>query len=408
MTDNQTVYCSNCCQRIEKSKFFLHERMCSINVKKCPKCNQPFTVEDLDEHMKKEHSEVICDLCKKKFNIKEYEKHKNSCDCRMVPCKYCELEFLYKELKEHQLTCGSTTEQCSRCGQFIQKKDFDSHQLYGCHATHLKQPIKPVQPQIKNNNEIKEELFGAKENLNRINFINNNTNQKKDIKVNNNDNKQNLPFRQPSGTKILKEKNNMISNHAPVPYTNNFIGNNNSKEPVKPKINQGLYNNINVKNKRGPQEKINNINIGLNNRNKESTNVAKRNVNVSTGNKRYEGNKNKNNLGRKMSKPNFASNKSKVSMNSQRTSKNDEEFRKSREKFVFKPEIVSKGQMKNNKTNAPINTFTKSNNQVITNNFTNSSRPPQPQIKDSYNDYDFGEVEDDYMQEIIQRSLKEH
>ena len=423
MAEGETVYCSNCCQRIEKSKFFLHERMCTTNVKKCPKCNKPFTVEDIEEHMIKEHSEVICELCKRKFNIKEYENHKNNCDCRMVPCKYCELEFLYKELKEHQITCGSKTEQCPRCGQYIQKKDFESHQLYSCHSSQFQQPIKPNQPKIKNNDEIEEEFLGIKENQNKYNnFFN--TNQKNDIKIKNNDNKPNIPFNQPLVTKVIKEKNNTNSNHVSIPYSNNFTNNNNNliksnnfinssnnKEPVKPKINQNLYNNnINVKNKQ-PQGKTNNVNIGLNNKNKNPT-VLKRNVNASTGSKRYEGNNNnKDNLGRKMSKPNFANNRSKVSMNSQKASKNEEEFRKSREKFVFKPQINTKTQMKNNKNNIPKNNNNKSNNQAIKKNDTNNTRPPQPKIIDDndYNDFDFGEVEDDsFMQEIIQRSLKEH
>ena len=394
MTESETIYCSNCCQRVEKSKFFLHERMCIVNVKKCPECNQPFTIEDIEEHIKNEHSEVTCDLCKRKFNIKEIENHKNNCDCRMVPCKYCELEFLYKELKEHQITCGSKTEQCPRCGQYIQKKDYNFHQLNGCNTSQKQQSIKETQPIIKNNNE---EFLGLKENQNRINY---NNNQKNNIK--NNDNKQNLPIKPPSGIKM----------HAPVPYSNNFnniIKNNNNKEPVKPKINQNLYNNnINVQKAKIPQPKTNNMNNDLSNKNKAQANVVKRNVNVSTGSKRYEGNNKKDNLGKRMSKPNFANNKSKVSMN-QKTSQNEEEFKKTRDKFVFKPEINTKGQMKNNKSNVPIPTsnLSKVNNQIIKKNVVSNTRPlPQPKLKDSYRDYYFGEVEDDpFVQEVIQRSL---
>ena len=67
MSENATKYCSNCCQNIEAAKFFLHERMCSINVKKCPKCNKPFTIEDLEDHMKEVHTDVECEFCKKKY-----------------------------------------------------------------------------------------------------------------------------------------------------------------------------------------------------------------------------------------------------------------------------------------------------------------------------------------------------
>ena len=54
-------YCSNCCKNINAATFFLHERMCSINVKKFHKCNIPFTIVDLEEHMEKVHSEIECE-----------------------------------------------------------------------------------------------------------------------------------------------------------------------------------------------------------------------------------------------------------------------------------------------------------------------------------------------------------
>ena len=63
ISDNEKTFCQNCSQYIETSKYFLHERMCSLNVKKCSKCGKVFNIDDLDEHMKSEHSFTICDLC---------------------------------------------------------------------------------------------------------------------------------------------------------------------------------------------------------------------------------------------------------------------------------------------------------------------------------------------------------
>ena len=69
-------YCSNCCKNINAATFFLHERMCYQNVKKCPKCNKPFTVDDLEEHMLEAHTEVECEFCQKKFLKSEIDNHK--------------------------------------------------------------------------------------------------------------------------------------------------------------------------------------------------------------------------------------------------------------------------------------------------------------------------------------------
>ena len=68
MSENATKYCSNCCQNIEANKFFLHQRMCTLNVKKCPKCNKPFTSGDLEDNINDFHVEVECEFCKVKYS----------------------------------------------------------------------------------------------------------------------------------------------------------------------------------------------------------------------------------------------------------------------------------------------------------------------------------------------------
>lgn len=127
LSENQTTLCPNCDQEIENSKYFLHERMCSLNVKKCPKCNKPFNLDDLNEHIKLVHSYAICDLCNNKFPNGEIENHKQNCEYRLVPCKYCELNVFLKELDEHENTCGSTTKKCPKCGLYIEIKKYDNH-----------------------------------------------------------------------------------------------------------------------------------------------------------------------------------------------------------------------------------------------------------------------------------------
>lgn len=393
MSETETVYCSNCCQRIEKSKFFMHERMCSINVKKCPHCNKPFTVEDLEDHIEQEHSEVTCELCKRKLNKLDYEKHIKSCDYRMIPCKFCELEFLFKELEDHQITCGAITEQCPKCERFIQRKDLETHRQRGCRASAAKsqdKPIKlPTNNNIKNNNFINDINNIIDEDPTRVKNIKKQiegNNNKIDIKIRKGDsNKPNIQFRPPSGAKVLRNNNNNNNklNNINNPYNNNQNKNN----PVKLKV----VNDNNNKNKI------------------TTTNNKKNDIAPNSNNKRYDNN---NNIGKKMSKPNFASNKSKASLNVQKgkDKKNEEEeFRKSREKFVFKPKIDTSAHMKKNATkiNPSVNNVNKNNN--LNNNVNNNLNNNKANIQDDFNEYDFGEVEDEnaLMQEMIARSLQE-
>ena len=161
-SSDEKILCENCSQYIESSKFFLHERMCSLNVKKCPKCNKPFNIDEMDEHIKLEHSYVICDLCGIKCSQGEFEKHKIDCSCRLVPCKYCELNVIYQELTEHENICGSTTQKCEKCGLFIEKKFFKNHICQKKESEYLSEQIK-----IDNNEDIKKEKKNIKNKKNK-------------------------------------------------------------------------------------------------------------------------------------------------------------------------------------------------------------------------------------------------
>ena len=127
LSQEETILCPNCEQNIDKSKYFLHERMCSLNVKKCPKCNKPFNVDDLNDHINLVHSFTTCNLCNNKFPYSEIEEHKKNCLFQLIPCKFCELNVLLKELEEHEAICGSTTEKCLKCGLYIEKRNYANH-----------------------------------------------------------------------------------------------------------------------------------------------------------------------------------------------------------------------------------------------------------------------------------------
>ena len=116
--------------------------MCSLNVKKCPKCGKAFNLDDIDEHMKSDHSYTICDLCGLKFTNNEIINHKTICDYRLVPCRFCELNVIFIELEEHENTCGSTTQKCGKCGLFIEKKNFKNHICQKKESEYLSEQIK--------------------------------------------------------------------------------------------------------------------------------------------------------------------------------------------------------------------------------------------------------------------------
>ena len=194
-SSEETILCPNCDQNIEKAKYFLHERMCSLNVKKCPKCNKPFNNDDLNEHIKSEHTYIVCDLCNIKFPNSIIEEHKINCSCRLVPCKYCELNVMFKELEEHENICGSTTEKCLKCGLYIEKKNIAKHICLDKETEFLNENLK-----ISNNEDEKKEKKKIKRGLEKnsykknkvfIDFTDSNKNTKKikenEIKDNFND-----------------------------------------------------------------------------------------------------------------------------------------------------------------------------------------------------------------------------
>ena len=297
-------YCSNCCKNINAATFFLHERMCYQNVKKCPKCNKPFTVDDLEEHMLEAHTEVECEFCQKKFLKSEIDNHKKRCDSKLVPCSYCEMEVLLGELREHQKACGAITEPCIKCNRYIQRKNMDKHLMDGCpppkndrRSVDVMRTSGKLSLGQNNNNNYNNDILNYdnkhdKKNINSTNINNNkninnnnknnnstnkynyipinindyipdeifyeNDNKKNvDIKIHDNIKKPNLPIRPPSGKKILNEAARKSSSNIGNNNTNNInnlnnIINNKKEANIKPPssnitINK-INNNTNIKN----------------------------------------------------------------------------------------------------------------------------------------------------------------
>ena len=217
MSQENLKLCPNCDQNIESSKYFLHERMCFLNVKKCPKCNKPYNIDDLNDHIQSAHSYTICDLCNIKIPNSEIEEHKNNCLCQLTPCKYCQLNVILKELEEHENICGSTTEKCSKCGLYIEKRNYTNHVCLNKEIEYFNENII-----IDNEEEIKKEKKKIKHGLEKNSF------------------KQNKILIEIDGQNNKGEKNNNIKNQK---YENNYKYN--YKETKKKK---GTKNNKNENN----------------------------------------------------------------------------------------------------------------------------------------------------------------
>ena len=436
-----TKYCSNCCKNIESRIFFMHERMCSINVKKCPKCNKPFTIEDLEEHIQQDHGETVCEFCNKKFANSEIEKHRKMCDSKMVPCAYCELTLLLRELKEHQKSCGAITEPCPKCGRYVQRKEMDNHLIEGCPPPkNDRRSVDTIHNSSRlsfnmNNNIIDNYIPINNNNFNIEDYLIEGENKKIDIKLHDNINKPNLSIRPQSGKKILNEnaKKNManLGNNSSIKTNNlNNIINNNNKMNInndnKMNINNDDKMNINNKNETKNKNNIragkpsktykisNDNNIKLNNYMNRQNNNSKnpvvlkptnnKNTNTNTKTTRYN-NKNNTNINtvKKSTKPSFAQSLSKGNLNSSskvsKIKKENEDLRKSREKNFFKEsKNLEKGNL---------------NKEVKNNNYTNKKGIiGDEDYLVNYNFGDFGGINDimddeQLYQKAIEESLKD-
>ena len=264
ISDDSKTFCQNCSQYIETSKYFLHERMCSLNVKKCEKCGKPLNIDDIDEHMKSEHSYTICDLCGLKFINNEIEKHKINCDYRLVPCKFCELNVIFIELEEHENTCGSTTQKCEKCGILIEKKNFKNHICQKKESEYLSEQIK-----IDKLEEDKKEKKKIKKKNNKKNKKQNNIENENEFNFNYNveDVNMNMIFsshelqNQIKAFNKFEEKKNKENNNKKEEDKKEKKKNKKKKEQEKEKEEEKLEEiKLNNKKKKGKKNKVNQSN----------------------------------------------------------------------------------------------------------------------------------------------------
>ena len=378
-SSEETILCPNCDQNIEKAKFFLHERMCSLNVKKCPKCNKPFNNDDLNEHIKSEHTYIVCDLCNIKFPNSIIEEHKNNCSCRLFPCKYCELNVMFKELEEHENICGSTTEKCLKCGLYIEKKNIAKHICLDKETEFLNENLK-----ISNNEDEKKEKKKIKRGLEKnsykknkvfIDFTDSNKNTKK-IKENEiKDNFNDFNFiENKKKSKKNKKKSSNINN-----FEINKIEDNMDIEMDMMFSPEEIQNQINALNN---YEKMNeNNNINNNNdkpKNKKKNKKKDKEYNFEEFEKLNEKQKKKGKKSKQVGGKNF---KNKIS-------KNDED-----DKFIGEDEYYTGKKnmnLHNIKCDIPPNEYKNYNNVI--------------------NNYNYGfdyNLEDNMIQEAIKRSLED-
>ena len=129
-----TIKCSNCGKDIESLKMILHERYCSLNVRKCSICEEPVPIDEYNEHKSNEHPDIKCEFCGKMMGNIEYKSHLKECSKKLFACQYCELYMNKNELKDHEYQCGSKTTTCPYCNQTVTKKDYELHLKFVCNG----------------------------------------------------------------------------------------------------------------------------------------------------------------------------------------------------------------------------------------------------------------------------------
>lgn len=378
-SSEETILCPNCDQNIEKAKYFLHERMCSLNVKKCPKCNKPFNKDDLNEHIKSEHTYIVCDLCNMKFPNSIIEEHKNNCSCRLIPCKYCELNVMFKELEEHENICGSTTEKCLKCGLYIEKKNISKHICLDKETEFLNENLKIInnEDEKKEKKKIKHGLEKNSYKKNKV-FIdfgdsNKNTKKIKENEIKNNINEFNFLENKKKNKKNKKKSSNI----------NNFdINKNEDKMDIEMDMMlspEEIQNQIDAFNNFEKMNENNNINNNNDKPKKKKKNKKKdKEYDFEEIEKQNEKPKKKGKKSKQMGGKNF---KNKIS-------KNDED-----NKFIGEDEYYTGKKnmnLHNIKCDIPPNEYKNYNNVI--------------------NDYNYGfdyNLEDNMIQEAIKRSLED-
>ena len=132
-----TSKCLNCGKEIETFKMVLHERFCSLNVRKCSICEEPVQIDEYNEHKNLKHTEMKCEQCGKKFPPQEYNSHLKTCSKKLMECQYCGLFLDQNELRDHEYQCGSKSKECDYCGMNVPIMEYELHLEYACKVKQL-------------------------------------------------------------------------------------------------------------------------------------------------------------------------------------------------------------------------------------------------------------------------------
>ena len=207
---NPTEVCENCGKEIESYKMILHERFCKINIRKCPECNEPIQIDELEEHKMMKHQKQKCEKCGQSFLLPELKTH--PCTKKMVECHFCGLFMEKNELNEHEYHCGGKSTPCEYCGINVPAMEKQLHLDYTC-------PVKAAFD--KNDGITKNDINNNMNNLSNINNENN-------LNSNNSNNE----------TELNKKTKNKNKNNA---------NKNNNKQQTKKKENKSKNINKNKK-----------------------------------------------------------------------------------------------------------------------------------------------------------------
>jgi hypothetical protein len=166
-----TTKCLNCGKDIETYKMVLHERFCSLNVRKCSICEEPVQIDEYAEHKNLKHSEKSCEKCGKKFPASHFDAHLKSCSKKLIECQYCGLPMDPNEIREHEYQCGSKSKQCEYCGMNVPIMEYELHLEYAC----------TIKQQFEDNNNFENFVDNTK-------YSNHSNKSNNNFKINNNNN----------------------------------------------------------------------------------------------------------------------------------------------------------------------------------------------------------------------------
>ncbi|XP_046473698.1 XIAP-associated factor 1-like [Neodiprion pinetum] len=128
MSENDSLTCDNCKQKIASQNYVTHTAHCSRHIELCNKCGEPVPKHNIGEHNSLEHANETCSGCKASIEKRLLEKHMQSeCPKRFITCLYCELELPFSDMTAHTDYCGTRTEKCEDCGEYVMFKYTQLH-----------------------------------------------------------------------------------------------------------------------------------------------------------------------------------------------------------------------------------------------------------------------------------------